>query len=108
MRKPTHYINLPVLSSTDTPADSIGFFEAVKLAGLEGQEIRVSVAVQKKHFGKVVFGKKTVLVSEDCSVEICWTVGPKALVEQIKVAFCFVKNTFGTVYNGNFSEGFSY
>lgn len=108
MRKPTHYTNLSVLSSTETPADSIGFFEAVKLAGLEGQEIRVSVAVQKKHFGKVVFGKKTVVVSEDCTVEIFWTVGPKALVEQIKVAFDFLSNAFGTVYNGNFSEGFSF
>lgn len=108
MRKPTHYINLPVLSVTETPADSIGFFEAVKLAGLENREIRVSVAVQKKHFGKVVFGKKSIVVSEDCTVQVFWTVGPKALVEQIKIAFCFINNAFGTVYNGNFYEGFSF
>lgn len=54
---------LPILSETQTPADYLGFFEAVALASLEGTPFRMSYAAQRKHFnGKTPFGKKQILV----------------------------------------------
>lgn len=66
---------LPVLSSTETPADVLGFFEAVKLAGMENTRITVSYAAQRKHFGKLIFGKKTVVVNEIGQVYVTWCNG---------------------------------
>ena len=68
-------IALPVLSSTETPADMLGFFEAIKLADLENTRITVSYAVQRKHFGKLIFGKKTVVVNEIGQVYVTWCNG---------------------------------
>jgi hypothetical protein len=54
---------LPVLSSTETPSDFLGFFEAVALAGLENRPFRMSYSAQRKHFnGKTPFGKKQIIV----------------------------------------------
>jgi hypothetical protein len=66
---------LPVLSATETPADTIGFFEAVKLAGLENTRMTVSYAAQRKHFGKLIFGKKTVIVNEIGQIYDVWSTG---------------------------------
>jgi len=66
---------LPVLSETISPADTIGFFEAVKLAGLENTRITVSYAAQRKHFGKLIFGKKTVVVNEIGQIYVVWSTG---------------------------------
>jgi hypothetical protein len=66
---------LPVLSETISPADSLGFFEAVKLAGLENTRMTVSYAVQRKHFGKIIFGKKTVIVNEIGQIYVTWCNG---------------------------------
>jgi hypothetical protein len=66
---------LTILSSTETPADVLGFFEAVKLAGLENVRMTVSYAVQRKHFGKLIFGKKTVVVNEIGQVYVVWSTG---------------------------------
>lgn len=66
---------LPVLSSTESPADVLGFFEAVKLAGMENVAMTVSYAVQRKHFGKVVFGKKRVLVNEIGQIQVTYSTG---------------------------------
>jgi hypothetical protein len=46
-------------------ADAIGFFEAIAIEGLEEQFIRIPAAVQRKFFGKVVFGKLPVKVGKD-------------------------------------------
>lgn len=66
---------LPVLSSTETPADAFGFFEAVALAGLENVAMTVSYAVQRKHFGKIIFGKKRVLVNEIGQIQVTYSTG---------------------------------
>lgn len=66
---------LPVLSSTESPADVLGFFEAVKLAGLENTRITVSYAAQRRYFGKLIFGKKTVVVNEIGQVYVTWCNG---------------------------------
>jgi hypothetical protein len=66
---------LTILSSTETPADVLGFFEAVKLAGLENVRMTVSYAAQRKHFGKLIFGKKTVVVNEIGQVYVTWCNG---------------------------------
>jgi hypothetical protein len=66
---------LPVLSATETPADVLGFFEAVALAGLENVPMTVSYAVQRKHFGKLVFGKKRVLVNEIGQIQVTYSTG---------------------------------
>jgi hypothetical protein len=46
-------------------ADAIGFFEAIAIEGLEEKFIRIPAAVQRKFFGKVVFGKLPVKVGKD-------------------------------------------
>lgn len=66
---------LPVLSETISPADTIGFFEGVKLAGMENTRMTVSYAVQRKHFGKIIFGKKTVIVNEIGQIYVVWSTG---------------------------------
>jgi hypothetical protein len=66
---------LPILSETISPADAIGFFEAVKLAGMENTRMTVSYAVQRKHFGKIIFGKKTVVVNEIGQIYVVWSTG---------------------------------
>ena len=66
---------LPVLSETISPADTIGFFEGVKLAGMENVRMTISYAVQRKHFGKIIFGKKTVIVNEIGQVYVVWSTG---------------------------------
>jgi hypothetical protein len=63
------------LSTTETPADVLGFFEAVKLAGLEFVPMTVSAAVQRKHFGKVIFGKKCVTVNDMGQVHMVYSTG---------------------------------
>jgi hypothetical protein len=63
------------LSHTETPSDVLGFFEAVALAGLEHTEMKVSYAVQRKHFGKLVFGKKSVTVNEIGQIFVTWCNG---------------------------------
>ena len=65
----------PTLSSTESSADVLGFFEAVKLAGLENVAMTVSYAVQRKHFGKVVFGKKRALVNEIGQIQVTYSTG---------------------------------
>ena len=66
---------LPVLSETISPADVLGFFEGVKLAGMENVRMTVSYAVQRKHFGKIIFGKKTVIVNEIGQIYVTWCNG---------------------------------
>lgn len=66
---------LPVLSSTESPADVLGFFEAVKLSGLENTRMTVSYAAQRRYFGKLIFGKKTVVVNEIGQVYVTWCNG---------------------------------
>ena len=46
-------------------ADAIGFFEAIAIEGLEDQFIRIPAAVQRKFFGKVVFGKLATRIGMD-------------------------------------------
>jgi len=66
---------LPVLSETISPADTLGFFEGVKLAGMENVRMTVSFSVQRKHFGKLIFGKKTVVVNEIGQIYVTWCNG---------------------------------
>ena len=66
---------LPVFSSTESPADVLGFFEAVKLAGMENTRMTVSYAAQRRYFGKLIFGKKTVVVNEIGQVYVTWCNG---------------------------------
>jgi hypothetical protein len=66
---------LPVLSETISPADTLGFFEGVKLAGMENVRMTVSYAVQRKHFGRIIFGKKTVIVNEIGQIYVVWSTG---------------------------------
>jgi hypothetical protein len=82
------------LSHTETPSDVIGFFEAVKLAGLENTEMTVSYAVQRKHFGKLVFGKKSVRVNEIGQIRVMWCNGyDKTSYDIAFYAFNAIKNT---------------
>lgn len=66
---------LPVFSNLHSPADVLGFFEAVKLSGLENTRMTVSYAAQRRYFGKLIFGKKTVVVNEIGQVYVTWCNG---------------------------------
>lgn len=64
----TAFRQFPTASLPETKADPIGFFEAVAMAGLEGQFVRIPAAVQRRHFGAVPFGKLGVRVANDGAV----------------------------------------
>jgi len=53
----TSFSRFSTASLPETTADAIGFFEAVAIAGLEKQFIRIPATVQRRHFGNVPFGK---------------------------------------------------
>jgi hypothetical protein len=55
--------------------DALGFFEAIKLAELEGKHLRIPAPAQRYFFGSVPFGKKTVRVSENGEVWLSWSSG---------------------------------
>jgi hypothetical protein len=55
-------------------ADALGFFEAVALASLEDNWIRLPAPAQRHFFGKVLFGNKAIKVSNDGKVTVFWTV----------------------------------
>jgi hypothetical protein len=51
-----------------TSAGHLSFFETIALAGLEGVEIRLSAADQRKLLGFPVFGKQAITVTADGTV----------------------------------------
>ena len=71
MKRNTDTTFKPVIDAT---ADPIGFFESIKLNGMEGKWLRISAAVQRRHFDSVPFGKKAVKVAEDGLVTVFHTV----------------------------------
>lgn len=48
----------------------LGFFEAVALAGLEGQWLRLSAKTQRETLGHAVFGKQLLQVGTDGTVRV--------------------------------------
>ena len=58
----TSFSRFPTANLPVTTPDPLGFFEAIALAGLEGQFVRIPVAVQRRHFGNAPFGKLAVKV----------------------------------------------
>lgn len=58
----TSFRAFPTVNLPDASADEIGFFEAIAIAGLEKQYVRIPVATQRKHFGYAPFGKLAVRV----------------------------------------------
>jgi hypothetical protein len=58
----TTFRTFPTVTLSDTSSDEIGFFEAIAIAGLEKQYVRIPVATQRKHFGYAPFGKLAVRV----------------------------------------------
>jgi len=63
------------ITETYSTPDAIGFAEGIALLGLEGKRLKVSYAVQRKHFGRTPFGKKEVCVSENGNITITWCAG---------------------------------
>ena len=58
----TSFRSFPIASLPITTPDAIGFFEAIALAGLEKQYVRIPAATQRRHFGNVPFGRLAVRV----------------------------------------------
>jgi hypothetical protein len=58
----TSFSKFTTVELPETQADPLGFFEAIKLAGVEGQFVRIPAEVQRRHFGNVPFGKLGVCV----------------------------------------------
>jgi hypothetical protein len=58
----TAFKNFPTVTLPETTPDPIGFFEAIALAGLEKQYVRIPAATQRRHFGNVPFGRLGVRV----------------------------------------------
>lgn len=51
-------------------ADTLGFFERIRLENLEGQPLRIPAATQRYHFGAAPFGRKQVTVSASGEVSV--------------------------------------
>lgn len=62
------------LNVTSTTNDAIGFFEAIAIQGLEGEDMRIPAATQRHFFGNVPFGKKKISVDNRGRVELRWKV----------------------------------
>ena len=58
----TSFSKFQTATLPETTPDAIGFFEAIALAGLEKQFVRIPVATQRRHFGNTPFGKLAVKV----------------------------------------------
>ena len=58
----TSFRHFPIATLPKTTPDEIGFFEAIALAGLEKQHVRIPAATQRRHFGCVPFGRLAVRV----------------------------------------------
>lgn len=63
------------ITLTYSTPDAIGFAEGIALLGLEGKRLKISYAVQRKHFGRIPFGKKEVKVNAGGFVTITWCAG---------------------------------
>jgi hypothetical protein len=61
----TSFSNFKTASLPQTKPDPIGFFEAIWLAGLEGEFVRIPAATQRRHFGCTPFGKLGVKVENN-------------------------------------------
>ena len=69
----------------ETTPDALGFFEAVALAGLERQYIRIPTATQRRHFGGAPFGRLAVRVENG----VCRTIKSKAFGHDYDCAEAF-------------------
>ncbi len=58
----TTFKRFPFVTLPETLADPLGFFEAIALAGLEKQYVRIPAAIQRRYFGNAPFGKLAVNV----------------------------------------------
>lgn len=58
----TQFRKFQTAALPETTPDAIGFFEAVALAGLEKEYVRIPAATQRRHFGCAPFGKLAVRV----------------------------------------------
>lgn len=61
----TSYSETKIVTLPEAKADALGFFEAVALAGLEGEYFRMSADQQRKHFGNVPFGRLSIKVDKN-------------------------------------------
>lgn len=79
----------------DTNQDPVGFFEAMKLADLEGKFVRIATKLQKRFFGCAPFGKLGVRISEMGDVTTLRSVAFGKDFEEITARYdCFEKNWF--------------
>ena len=62
-------ITIPDWAKPDAPHKS-AIFEVVALAGIEGKWIRMSAADQRAIIGHPVFGKQSICVKEDGTVDV--------------------------------------
>lgn len=58
----TSFSHFQTAALPETTADAVGFFEAIALAGLEKQYVRIPAATQRRHFGCTPFGRLAVRV----------------------------------------------
>lgn len=58
----TSFSSYRIATLPETTADAIGFFEAIAIAGLEKQYVRIPAATQRRHFGCTPFGRLAVRV----------------------------------------------
>ena len=64
----TSFSKFKTATLPETKADEIGFFEAIKLSGNEGEFVRIPAATQRRHFGSTPFGKLAVkVVNNTCT-----------------------------------------
>ena len=63
------FTEIPAWTYEGKEPSKFTFFESVALSGLEGVEIRLNAATQKKLLGSNVFGNRAITVSENGTVD---------------------------------------
>jgi len=89
----------------ETSADPIGFFEAIALAGLEKEFVRIPASVQRRHFGRVPFGKLAVRVENG----VCRTI--RAIdfgrdYDTREAFWCMADNAWSSTFDASLLAGF--
>lgn len=88
------------VTETDAKPDALGFFEGIHLAGHTGKWLRVSYAVQKKHFGRALFGKKAVRVNDNGVVDLWHSVAFGMDWEHVRMMFDQLTGQFVSASTG--------
>ena len=98
----TNFRNAEIAELYECLPDPRGFFESVLgFSGLGDSYIRVSYADQRRYFGRVIFGKCAVMVSESGVVRIIKTKAFGRDFDKLDMFFDHLCGQFRSVFGDN-------